>query len=296
MNTSFKTFLLLEGGKATEKFKTQRATKQDIEKAISLVSGALGIDSSVIKDNLLGSTRLTLLGKKKDSGDIDIALDTNEIDPVEADKKMLALTKGEGYMNKGTKIGSYAVNVGGKKVQVDLMFVSDKHWAKFIYHSEQGNGSKYPGAVRNILLASAVRFTHEPGKDILIKDKDQVIARASRAIKLDVGLERLFKMASKSKRTGQWSRSMNKVKPTDLQKHVDQLTDKPVKFSHDADVITDPDAVAKFIFGPSVKATDIMTAENVIAHIKKLKNASDIFKSARESLELASLPIPSEMP
>ncbi len=66
-------------------------------------------------------------------------------------KKMLELTGNEGAYNKGTNIGSYAVDVGGKKVQVDLMFVASKEWAKFIFHSAHGDGSKFPGVVRNFL-------------------------------------------------------------------------------------------------------------------------------------------------
>jgi hypothetical protein len=293
---NFKTFLLMEGGAATAKYNVQRATKQDIVKAIELVSKALGIDKQTIQASLLGSTEVTLAGKKKDSGDIDIAMSTEQIDPDEADKRMLALCNNEGSMNKGTKIGSYAVDVGGKKVQVDLMFVQDKQWAKFIYHSAQGVGSKYPGAVRNIMLMAAVRYKQEAGKDLIVKDGDKVIARASRALKLDVGLERLFKMAGKSKRTGEWSRTAsNKVSPTHLQKEVNKLVGKPVQFSHDAEIISDPDQVASFIFGKGTKASDLMTAEQVAAKIKKLPNAAEVIKAAKEDLANSNLPIPTEL-
>ena len=296
MNTlTFKSYLLLEGGKATAKYNVERANKQDIEKAIDLVSTALGLEKSTIKANLLGSTETTLIGKKKDSGDVDIAMSTDDIDPIEADKRMMKLCNNEGYMNKGTRIGSYAVNVGNKKVQVDLMFVNDKSWAKFIYHSAQGNGSNYPGAVRNIMLMTAVRYKQEPGKDLLIKDGEQVVLRATRALKLDVGLERLFKMANKSTKSGQWSKTMNKVQPEYLQQVANNLVGKPVKFSHQPDIISSPDKVAEFIFGKGVKAKDLMTAEQVAKRIHKLPNAEEVIKAAKDSLVEANLPIPKEL-
>lgn len=296
MSITFRTFLLLEGGNATEKYGVERANKQDIEKAIELVSKALQVDLKIISAGLLGSTEVTLAGQKQDSGDIDIAMSTDDIDMDEVNKKMLTLCNNEGSLNRGTSIGSYAVDVGGKKVQVDLMFVKSKDWAKFIYHSAHGRGSNYQGVVRNFLLMAAVRYTQEPGKDIIIKKKDDVIARASRALKPDTGLERLFKMATTSKRSGKMGRNLQKVEPAQLQQHIDSLVGKPVKFSHDAEIINDPDEVAKFIFGSNVKAKDIMTAEQVIERIKKLPNAAEIFKAARADLENSNLPIPKEMP
>ncbi len=291
---TFKQFLI-EGGKAMAKFNVERANKSDIEKVVKLVSNALDIDEQIIQDSLLGSTESTLSGAKTDSGDIDIAMSTEQIHPDNADKKMLALCDGRGSMNKGSKIGSYAVDVGGKKIQVDLMFVNSKDWAKFIFYSAHGRGSNYPGAVRNILLMTAVKHTNELGKDLVIKDKDQVIARASRSLKLDVGMERLFKIANKNKKTGAWSTGLTKVSPKDVQARAEELTGKKLKFSHDPEIIDTPDEVAKFIFGPSVKAKDIMTAEQVIEQIKKLKNGKDILKDAAEQLEESKLPVPKEM-
>jgi hypothetical protein len=291
MKISFKAFLL-EGGAATAKYDVQRATKADIEKALEIVGSALGIQD--IKERLLGSTELTLLGKKSDSGDIDIAITPDEMDMEAADQKMLQLTNNQGALNKGTKVGSYAVDVGGKKVQVDLMFVSNKEWAKFIYHSSEGNGSQYPGVVRNLLLMAVTRHTHVPGKDVIVKKNDEVIARASRAIKLDVGLERLFKMA-KQKKDGTYSKGMDKVEPEELKKHIDGLAGRDVKFDPTPDIIDTPDEVAAWLFGPDTKAADIMTAEQVIEKIKKHKNANVIINDAKKSLVDANVPVPKEL-
>jgi hypothetical protein len=167
---------LLEGGAATKSYRTERATQVDVNRAVRIVSKTLGID---VSGSLLGSSETTLQGKKESSGDIDIALSKSDMTPAEAHTRMMKLTGNKGSWNKGTNVGSYAVDVGDKLVQVDLMYVSDKKWAKFIYHSSEGRGSNYPGIIRNLLLMAAMRHTHEKGKDFIVKQGDEVIARAS---------------------------------------------------------------------------------------------------------------------
>lgn len=289
---TFKTFLA-EGGNATAQFKTERANKADIEKALELVSSALGLTD--IKERLLGSTECTLLGHKADSGDVDLVLTYEDISAEDADQRMMELCNNEGTFNKGTKIGSYAVNVGNKKIQVDLMFVNNKDWAKFIYYSAEGRGSKYPGVVRNFLLMAVTRNKQEAGKDIIIKNGDKLIARATRAIKLDTGLERLFKMAKKNK-SGEFNKGLDKIHPTELKAAASELAGREVKFDPNPDIIDNPDAVTAWLFGSSVKAADILSAEQVIDQIKKLKNADQIFKDAKASLTNAKLDIPAELP
>lgn len=292
MRTTFKQFLF-EGGAATSKFNVERATKDDIEKALEIVARTLNLPD--IKERILGSVHLTLSGKKQDSGDIDIVISNDEMDPAEADAKMLKLTNNEGALNKGTKIGSYAVDIGGKKVQVDLMFVNNKDWAKFIFHSQHGDGSNYPGAVRNLILMAVARHKHEPGKDFLIKVDGEVVARASRALKLDAGLERLFKAAKYNKETKTFNKSMDKMDPGQLAMHAQTISGKKIRFNPDPEIIDDPDSVAQWLFGEGVKAADIMTAEQVIALVKKHKLAATIIEDAKKSLKDAKLPVPTEL-
>lgn len=292
MRTTFKQFLF-EGGAATAQYNVERANKADIETALKIVGQTL--DLKDIQDRLLGSTHLTLSGKKQDSGDIDIVIQNDEIDPEEANKKMLELTKNEGELNKGTKIGSYAVDVGGKKVQVDLMFVDSKEWAKFIFYSTHGENSKYPGAVRNFLLMAVTRHTHEAGKDFIVKKGDEVVARASRAIKLDAGLERLFKAAKYNDEKKKFNKTVDKIDPAELADVVFKMSGKKPKFDPTPDIKTNPDEVAAWLFGEGTKAADIMTAEQVIEKIKKRKDADVIIADARKSLKNAKLPVPKEL-
>lgn len=291
---SFKIFLL-EGGHATEKYQTQRAKPADVKAVLEFVSKVLSIPFDTLKNDLLGSTELTLLGKKEDSGDVDIAMSLKDSDVNLIDKKMKEATNNEGSYNAGTKVGSYAVPVNGKKIQVDLMFVGNKEWAKFSYHSALGRGSNYPGAVRNIILFTALAYTQYPGKDFVLRNKEgKTVVRASPGITMDAGMKRLFKMAKINPKTGEYNKSVETVKPEDIEAHLKQLG-KNEKFSHDADFTDDPDKVAAHIFGKGVKASDIMTAENVIKRIRALKNGQVILSAAKSELVRNKLPVPKEL-
>lgn len=291
---SFKQFLT-EGGHATQKFNVERATQKDVEGVLKFVSKALSIPFETLKNDLLGSTELTLLGKKKDSGDVDIAFSTKDHDAQEINKLMLAATNGEGGYNAGTKVGSYAVPVGNKKIQTDLMYVNNKDWAKFSYHSAIGRGSEYPGAVRNIIMFTALAHTQKPGEDFIIRGEDgKAVVRASKSITMDAGMKRLFKMAKVNAKTGKYNKSLETVDPKDIEAHLKSIGNS-TKFSHETDFTDDPDKVAEFIFGKGVKAKDIMTAEDVIKHVKKMKNSAEIIAASKSELERAKLPVPKEL-
>ena len=290
---TFKKFLQ-ESGKSTSKFETTRANKQDILAALEIVSKTLHIPVDTLKDDLLGTTKLTLSGKKKDSGDIDIAMSLSDFNMKDVDKLMLDAVNGEGSLNLGTKVGSYAVPVNGKKVQVDLMFVPDKSWAKFAYHSAYGTESKYPGAVRNIILTTALAHTQEPGKDFVIRDNEgRVVARASKSMTLDTGMKRLFKKVKRLK-SGELGKTLEKTDAEELAAFLKELG-KDIKFSKEEEFTNNPDHVAEYIFGKNIKAKDIMTAEDVITLIKKLNNSKEILDASRKELEKVGLPIPSEL-
>lgn len=290
---TFKQFLL-EGGGATSKYGTSRATAADIKAALAFVESTLDLEPGTLKDNLLGSTEVTLLGYKTDSGDIDIALPIAEYNQEEVLAKMIKAVGGEGEFNPGTEVGSYAVPTrDGKKVQVDLMFVSDKKWAKFMYHSSAGYKSKYPGVVRNIILATALARVQEPGKDFVLKRGEQTIARASRSIVPAVGMKRLFKIATAG-RDGAYGKNLKTVTPDTLDAFL-KAAGEEIPYSRDVDHTADPDEVAQFIFGPGVSAADLLTAEDVIKQIKRMPNATEILSACVKDLDKAKLPVPSEL-
>lgn len=297
MKLSFKRYLLKEGGKATEEWGTVRAHKKDVKAAVAKVAEILGIPEQELAKSLLGTSRLTYQNKKSSSGDIDIAIDSKNFPKY--NDLMLQAVDGRGQYNTGTKVGSYAVEVNGKKVQVDLMFVASPEFAKFMYYSTEGENSKYPGAVRNIMLMTLTAATLEDGKDFVIKDGEEVIARASRSLKLDTGLERLFKVAKMRKDGKGRTKSLEKVHPDELDVELKSIDREKIGSYHKSpDVINNPDKIAEFLFGAGVKGEDIMTAEQVAKLINtkfKGDKLKDVKSNIIKQLEKAEFPVPQEL-
>lgn len=294
---SFCRFLLKEGGKATAEWGTERVLTVDMKEAISKISKALSIDESELSSHLIGTSRLTYNKIKSSSGDIDIAFKSE--DPQKTHEKMMQLCSDRGLYNTGTQVGSYALEVNGKKVQVDLMFVDSVDFAKFMYHSSEGEKSEYPGAVRNIMLMTLVAGILENGKDFVLKQDGEIIARASRSLKLNVGLERLFKVAKMRKDGTGRTKSLEKVTPAELETELKDLDPSKVgSFDKDPDIINNPDSIAKFIFGNNAAATDIMTAEQVSALINSTFSGSKLEKikaNIIKQLEKSKFPVPKEL-
>jgi len=296
---TFKQFLvqkLFEGGKATEKLGTVRATKADISAALKFVSKHSGTPVSTLKDRLLGSTRLTFGGHQRDSGDIDIAMNSNEVDQDRVVSSMTHATGNKPRVTGGSTF-SFAVPVGkDRKVQVDLMFVPDIEWAKFSHYASEH--SKHKSGVRNELLHSTLKFSMEPGKDLRLKDNEgNDIVRASRAYKLDQGVERIFKIAPLRK-DGKGARVKTSVKasPEQVQQVLDQ-EGHTGKFSHESDTIRDPDKFAKLLFGKKAAAKDLMSTEQLINMIRKYKakDADAIFRDAVKAIKRLKFQVPDEL-
>lgn len=291
---TFKQFLL-EGGKATAKFGTERATQEDMKYALNFVAKQTGVPVSTLEDRLLGSARLTYKGAQKDSGDVDIAMNEKEINRDDVIDKMTFATGNKPHVTGGSTY-SFAVPVSAnKKVQVDLMFVPDVEWAKFSHYASEHSAHK--SGVRNELLHSALKFSLEPDKDVRVKDiGGNDIARASRAYKLDKGVERIFKVAPMRKDGKGRVKSVVDATPDEVQRALNDIGHK-AKFSPDSDVIRDPDAFAKLLFGPSVKGKDLMSTEQLIRIIKKHKaaDANAIFKDAVKGIKRLKFQVPDEL-
>lgn len=178
--------LINEGGNAVPGVK--RIKKEYIDNTVKkfkeeIINRFLGFDpgESVF---LIGST-----GKKPDSGDIDIALDSNIL----KDKNILyALIKlneicsSQGYLSVINTISYDMIHVafpqvGNEKdtVQVDLLLTEYPEFAKFFMFSPTPEESKYKGAHRNELLhaiCTATTFkpieTDENGKVVKWNQND----------------------------------------------------------------------------------------------------------------------------
>lgn len=292
MSMTFKQFLL-EGGAATSDEQTQRATQKDMQVALKFVEKHTGIPYDQLVTNLLGSSGHTLAGKKKDSGDIDIAIEEGRYNRKDLVEKMRQATGMDKVQVTGGSAYSFAVPVGsGKKVQVDFMFTPSEKWARFGYHSALD--SKHKGVARNMLLVNVMKHIYELGKDITVKDDEgNEVVRVRRGFKMDAGLERLFRVAPMRK-DGKGRVALRKGTPEEVEAELKKLG-RTDKFAKDADTITNPDKAAEFMFGKGVTANDILSTEGVIKQIFKLDDHAAIFKDAIEDLEKLELPIPDEI-
>jgi hypothetical protein len=293
MKPTFKQFLA-EGGAATADHNTGRATKADIEAALAFVSKHTGIKQSELIPNLLGSTGHTLAGRKKDSGDIDIAFEEGKYDRDLLVDRMKKVTGMDKVHQTGSGTYSFAVpGAGDNKVQVDFMFVPSEKWARFGFHSALD--SAYKGLVRNnYLLDNVMKHTFEPGKDITVKDAEgNEIVRVRRTFGRGEGVYRTFKVAPMRK-DGKGRVQLRKGTPDEVEAQLKSIGHSG-KFSKDVDAILDPDMAASFLFGKGTKAADLMSAEQVIKAIFKRKDHAAIFKDVVADLKQAELPVPAEI-
>lgn len=127
----------------------------EIEPTLSKLEKSLGIK---LKDFTLGS-----VGKRKFSGDIDVAINLKPEDlPAFAEKlskdpNVLDVQKSSVFMTK-VKIENFDKEKSDGRprtgfVQIDFM-PGDPGWMKTYYHSPTEEESKYKGVFRNLLLAS----------------------------------------------------------------------------------------------------------------------------------------------
>lgn len=283
---------LTEGGNATAEWGTTRANQQDMQAALQFMSKASGIPVDELHAGLLGSTELTILGIRKDSGDVDIAVDLGKYDMNEVHHKVLAAVNNEGSFASGFRTGSYAVPVGGgKKIQVDLMYFDSVKWAKFMYHSDEGRNSKFKGVVRNQLLMACVRHMIHPGDMVVKNEAGEIIARASRSIDPNKGMRRIFKMVSINKRTGLPNKTLGTVTPAELRARYPDA-----QFVDREDLVNDPVALVHALFGPGVEPENIMTVEDLMDVISRkvddAKLRETIGLDAATTLERDGIPYP----
>lgn len=281
-----------EGGHATEQWGTTRANQADMQAALQFMSKASGIPVDELRAGLLGSTELTLLGFRPDSGDVDIAIDLNKYDMMDIHSKVLSAVNGEGTLASGLRTGSYACPVGSdKKIQVDFMYFDSVTWAKFMYHSDEGRNSKFKGVVRNQLLMACVRHMIHPGDMIIKNEAGDVVARASRSIDPNKGMRRIFKMVSINKRTGAPNKTLGTATPAEIRaRYPDaQVIDRE-------DLVNDPATLVKALFGEGVRPEDVMTVESLIDVMKRkiddVKLLEVIGRDAAAQLDQANIPYP----
>ena len=136
---------------------TQRINQSDIAQTIQWVEAVTGIDFP--RERWLGST-----GKKPTSGDLDLAVDANEVnkDALAAKLTQWARSHGEDPKNWVRKGGEVHLRtpINGRPengyVQTDFMFLPNLGWGGF-YYGGGSTDSAYKGMARNVLMSSLAK-------------------------------------------------------------------------------------------------------------------------------------------
>ena len=254
---NFKNFFestLLEGGAA---LKTSPITQSEARKLIPVlidqISGALGTTKLNVRS--IGSA-----GKKPkatdESGDVDFAVNA-ESDDVEKALSGLAYDGKTFRVMKGINVYSFAYDLGDKKVQIDLMPVSNvryAEWASQANEADLKDGLK--GSHRNELFFAIAKHI-DP--QVIKHDTD----------KSPLIIKRYFYDLQKGLMLGTQSRE-GKKKSSKGFKTVEKkvLTDDPIK-------------VTQFLFGDSFTPDDVSSFKGTLAAIESPKFAH---KAARKKI------------
>jgi len=145
---------------------TQRIDQADIPGTVQYLETVTGLDLTSTEDpatgypvKWLGST-----GKKPSSGDLDLAVDTNEISKAELKVKLDQFVTSQGQDPRDfVRMSGEAVhfktpilgNANNGFVQTDFMFMPNVEWGAFFLSG--GVDSEYKGLYRNILMSSIAK-------------------------------------------------------------------------------------------------------------------------------------------
>lgn len=167
---------------------TQRISQADIAPTIAWLEKVTGLDLTGDTDprtgypiKWLGST-----GKKSDSGDLDLAVDANEISKPTLRANLEKFVQGQGQDPKDfVRLTGEAVHfrtpiAGDAKrgfVQTDFMFMPNLDWGAFMLTG--GQDSEYKGMIRNVLMSSLAKSLGMKisAKGVTSRTTDKVISQ-----------------------------------------------------------------------------------------------------------------------
>ena len=137
---------------------TQRINQTDVKPTVAWLDDMLpGLD---LQNNTLGST-----GIKATSGDLDLAIDANQVskDQLEYRLKQWASSHGfkpEDYVRKSGTAVHFLTPITGRPdrgyVQTDFMFLKNVPWSKFVLSAMPAD-SAYKGRERNVMMNSIAK-------------------------------------------------------------------------------------------------------------------------------------------
>jgi len=163
---------------------TKRINKADVIPTVQWLETVTGLE---LTDHMLGTT-----GKKESSGDLDLAIDANEVNKNEFAEKLSAYIRDQGgdpkeWIKKSGISVHFKTPIKGDPengyVQADFMF-GEREWMKW---SMQGGkeGSELKGAHRHIILSSiassrGMKWSFQNG--LVNRETNEVISKDPREI------------------------------------------------------------------------------------------------------------------
>jgi hypothetical protein len=144
---------------------TQRINKADVPATVAWIEKVTGVDFSKTIDpatkapaKWLGST-----GKAASSGDLDLAVDSNEVSKDQLAAKLTQFIQSQGqdpreWIKKAGEVHLKTPIAGDPNkgfVQTDFMFFPNVDWGTFFYAG--GTDSAYKGMIRNVLMSSLAK-------------------------------------------------------------------------------------------------------------------------------------------
>jgi len=271
---------LLEGGNATKEYGTGAIHINEIESTLRALSNATKIPYDDIKNGVLGS-----VGKAEFSGDIDISLDGGTYDKKELFDQLNAAGLNPvmgAVISFPFPIDGYDETKESEKdrtglVQVDFMFGNTKVH-KFGYHSA-GDGSKYKGMIRTILVARGASAMNQLFYD---EGDDELVGRFGPAFSPNAGLNIHAKMrprkglSAAQKKAGETDTSgqprLKGEKKVSVEDFKNEFPSADVDKFGKTWTMDEPDDIAQFLFGDvksDVTADDLDRVETVIPLIRK---------------------------
>ncbi len=164
--------------------RTQRINLADIKPTVAWLEKITGLP---LQDNMLGST-----GLKPSSGDLDLAVDSTQVDKEQFFQKLSSMIQQRGaepkdWVRKSGTAVHLLTPIGGRPdtgyVQTDFMFIPKPEFSKFILR--QDPDSDYKGATRNVLINSIAKsmgyklnqlagIANRDTNEVITDDPDQI--------------------------------------------------------------------------------------------------------------------------
>ena len=250
------------GGRAFKNLNLTRVTREEIPLVVESIVSVVGLSYEYMMENMMGSC-----GKQKDSGDIDIAVDSEQFskkqfrDIFYRAQKILGQERAKAMLKSGQI--NLAVNIPNtdRDIQVDFIY-GKAEWLKFS-HWSAGEESNWKGVFISQTFGVLAKMTvlyRYPENAVVDKDNgiDERLAEVAYAYDLENGLNVRCRIR---KRGG-----FVPVTPDEFETQcAGPMPPRVPRVGY----IDDPKTVLKILVGPSATFENTSTFEKLLATLRK---------------------------